>query len=372
MISALLVILLCFYIGILTTAIVGWHQNPTRKYPVSPWTQKISTHQPFVSVIIPFRNEQAHIGSAAAAILDNLNAQFELILVDDHSSDHSYSICENIALKNKKASVVQLSKKMGKKEAIKAGVTLAKGDLILQTDADCQVNKHWISCMSNHYIDDTKLLLGPVKVSQSNQRWNWFNQIEFGFLQAFTAGFANLNKPIMANGANLMYSKHLYWLYQESKIGAEYASGDDQFLLNYVKSEHQAGITYLKHRDAIVSTIFPSKWKDMIAQRARWAKKNTASVGFESIISLMLLSAQFILPLCLLIGTFDKKLITLFWTTILLKTGIELLLAQAFMRFFEIPRIKETLLFAIVYPYFLFNIIILVCKKEHQWKNRSI
>jgi poly-beta-1,6-N-acetyl-D-glucosamine synthase len=363
MIISLLSIILWSYLILMVLTIIGW----SKKRIISD-----NKNHHFISVIIPFRNEESDLKACIESVLKNKTAPFELLLVDDHSEDNSLAIALSYEEKFNNVSVLKLSDTTGKKAAIKLAIEQAKGKIVLQTDADCVVQSSWISSMACEFKDEIKLLIGPVKVTKTDEYWNWFNQIEFGFLQAFTGAAANFSKPIMANGANLMYSKKTYWEFEESKLGAQYASGDDQFLLNHVKSHHPNSIKYVNNQKSIVSTVFSSDWKDMVKQRSRWAKKKSTSNGVDLLIGLLLLSSQFLLPTCLILSFFESEFIKLFWTVFVLKVGFEFALASIFMPFFNIKGMKYIPLFTILYPFFITKVILLVRNHTNHWKGREI
>ena len=160
--------------------------------------------------------------------------------------------------------------------------------------------------------------------------------------------------------------------YEKSKLVENQASGDDQFLLNYVKNQYKNTIKYAMDSGAIVSTTCSSDWGQMIKQRARWAKKNIESSVVDKLISSFLLFAQFLLPICFLLSFIDRNFLGFFWTVFILKTLVELILAYEFMIFFKINRLKYVPLFALMYPFFLFKTLLLVNDHTHVWKGRKI
>jgi len=363
MIVGILSVLLFAYLILLGTTIIGWNKTDLALK---------NNNQQFVTVIIPFRNEQNNLQSTIASVLKNNPDFFELLLIDDHSIDQSYNICKSFESKHVNISVLKLDKTTGKKAAIKLGVEHAKAEIILQTDADCIVPHNWIQNMSRSLEVSTNLLIGPVKVKTEEQGWNWLNQVEFCFLQAFTGASANFNQPLMANGANLMYRKSIYWEYQKSQLGKEYASGDDQFLLNYIKRKSAKSINYVKNQGAIVATSFSSKWSEITAQRTRWAKKKSNSNLGETLIGTVLFLAQFLIPTCILLTIFDSNYLMFLWATLLIKVFGELFLVFITMNFFGINRLKYIPIFSFVYPIFLSNIITLAAFRKNKWKGREI
>ena len=103
---------------------------------------------PKVSVIIAMRNEQEQV----IHLLSALNKQvypidrLEFILVNDHSTDSTLEILENLAIDNLR--VLNMPEGMfGKKSAIAFAMKEAKGEIILASDADCSFSPLWAHTM---------------------------------------------------------------------------------------------------------------------------------------------------------------------------------------------------------------------------------
>ncbi len=106
-----------------------------------------------VSVIIPARNESQNIGECLESIIDQTYspALFEIIVVDDHSTDETAAIVSGYMGKTN-VKLVMLSDELNgtlinsyKKKAIEAGIKKSTGDLIVTTDADCVVKPGLLS-----------------------------------------------------------------------------------------------------------------------------------------------------------------------------------------------------------------------------------
>ena len=112
-----------------------------------------------VSVIIPARNEEGHIGQCLDSILKQTYPShlLEIIVIDDHSSDRSAAIVETYA--NRGVRLLSLSKKIAgepglvayKKKAIELGIDQSTGELIITTDADCTVPPGWLSTLAAYH-----------------------------------------------------------------------------------------------------------------------------------------------------------------------------------------------------------------------------
>jgi chlorobactene glucosyltransferase len=95
---------------------------------------------PFVSVIVPARNERRNIERCARSILSSQYPHFELIVVDDHSTDGTGELARAIAAEDSRLRVVDAEPLppgwFGKQWACTNGARVARGPVLLFTDAD--------------------------------------------------------------------------------------------------------------------------------------------------------------------------------------------------------------------------------------------
>lgn len=88
-----------------------------------------------VSVVVPFYNAAAHLEQCLDSILAQTFTDFELLLVDDCSTDESSQICDYY-VSNSQVRVVHLTERLGVSTACNIGVKNARGDLIAFIDSD--------------------------------------------------------------------------------------------------------------------------------------------------------------------------------------------------------------------------------------------
>ncbi len=96
-----------------------------------------------ISVVIPVFNEEESLVELHRDIvrnIKNLDTNYEVIFVDDGSTDNSLEILKETATKDKKVKVYSFRKNQGKAEALTFGFEKAKGDYIVTLDADLQDN----------------------------------------------------------------------------------------------------------------------------------------------------------------------------------------------------------------------------------------
>ncbi len=96
---------------------------------------------PKYSVVVPFHNEEENVTALydqLKAVMEQVGESFELVLVDDGSSDRSYKLLEEIAAVDSRVLVVKLRRNFGQTSALAAGFDHAQGEYILAMDGDLQ------------------------------------------------------------------------------------------------------------------------------------------------------------------------------------------------------------------------------------------
>jgi len=94
-----------------------------------------------LSVVIPVYNEGENLNSLYSqlkSVLENLGKAYEIILVDDGSTDDSFLIMERLHGEDHNVKVIQLRRNFGKAVALSAGFTWVQGKIIITMDADLQ------------------------------------------------------------------------------------------------------------------------------------------------------------------------------------------------------------------------------------------
>jgi polyisoprenyl-phosphate glycosyltransferase len=96
---------------------------------------------PLLSIVVPLRNEEEVLPQFAervAATLNGLEAEWEVILVDDGSTDGTYGLAVELHGRDPRFKVVRLSRGFGHQVALSAGLDLARGDAVVTMDGDLQ------------------------------------------------------------------------------------------------------------------------------------------------------------------------------------------------------------------------------------------
>src|SRR5580700_10648252 len=96
---------------------------------------------PKYSIVVPFHNEEENVTALYARlkqVMEQVGNSFELVLVDDGSSDRTYKLLEEIAAVDSRVLVVKLRRNFGQTSALAAGFDHANGDYIFAMDGDLQ------------------------------------------------------------------------------------------------------------------------------------------------------------------------------------------------------------------------------------------
>ena len=94
-----------------------------------------------ISVVIPVYNNEDSLHALHGRLCDvlgNMNADYELLFVDDCSKDDSWEVLKKLYHKEKRVKVVKLTRNFGQANAIAAGLDLAGGEVVVVMDADLQ------------------------------------------------------------------------------------------------------------------------------------------------------------------------------------------------------------------------------------------
>ena len=270
----LLFLLLFVYAGLLFYYRSGWKNIPvfTSLYPGK-------AKLPFITVIIPARNEASNLPT----LLDSLMAQnypqksFEVIVIDDHSTDNTATIVQQyfpfrvLSLKDFLAGGTINSYK---KKAIEIGVKHSSGTLIITTDADCYATPAWLQTIASFYTtNQPELIVMPVAINCSNKAIEIFQALDFMTLQGITGAAIDKKMHSMCNGANLAYTRKAFEAVNGFKGIDTIASGDDMLLMHKIALQFPGGIAYLKSPSVIVQTEPVHTVKAFFNQRIRWASK---------------------------------------------------------------------------------------------------
>lgn len=372
------VIIITFTYCILLTYYRKWFLQ------IAPFKSK-ETHQAQTkfSIVIPARNEEKNIEKCLHSIIQQNYPQhlFEVIVVDDHSTDNTSSVVELFQKTNQNIYLLKLKEDLGekiinayKKKAIEIAINNAKGDWIITTDADCLLHKDWLKLYDEFIItNDVVFVAAPVMYTKTKTILSLFQFIDFMALQATTAATVAAGFHTMCNGANLAYNKKVFVEVDGFRGIDNIASGDDMLLMNKIKKIYPSKIGYLYHKNAMVITEPMPTWKAFFNQRIRWASK-TDSYKDKTLLPVLLLVYLFNLSVIILFvsSALNPNLWFFALASLAIKIFVEWRFLQTCFKFFgEV----DLVYFILLQPLHIFYIIIagwLGKFGSYTWKERKL
>jgi poly-beta-1,6-N-acetyl-D-glucosamine synthase len=323
---------------------------------------------PKVSIVIACKNEATHLPHLLESLSKQSFQNFELILMDDHSTDQTADIMKSVPSNLQDVRIIR-AKEFGKKKAIKQGVLAAEGELIITTDADCTMGPDWLKTMVSFYCQNPcELIIGPVKIKVEQSLFSKLQSLEFATLVASGAGAAGIKMPILCNAANLAFTKTA-WIDCQLDLREDLASGDDIFLLQSIK-KRGGKIHFLKSSAAILSTKSANTIKEFINQRQRWASKAPAYTDWMLIFTacIILLINTEILFTCTM-AVFHSEIRMLAVTIIGIKYSIDLLFVSKIRNFFSLQHsIVLTVLLTLIYPFYIVGVAAKSVLFQAKWR----
>ena len=351
-------------------------------FRVKNFNESENTPENSFSIIIPFRDEAKNLLDLLKSLsqLDYPTTLFEILLVDDDSTDNGKNIISNFKKKHPTLLIQVLNNisksKSPKKDAIETAIQKSTFEWVVTTDADCNVPKKWLLLFDNFIQENNpKMICAPVTYQVKNTFLEQFQLLDFISLIGTTIGAFGIKKPFLCNGANLCYSKKVFSELNGFEGNNSISSGDDIFLLEKVLEEYPTDVQFIKSNQSIVSTKPETTLNKLFQQRIRWASKTSATNSrlgkFVGVMVLLMNLLIIILLILSILGISSSHY--LFWV-FGAKFIIDYILILKTLNFTN--QLKNTLFYpiiAILHPLFIVLVSFLsIFKKTILWKNRII
>jgi poly-beta-1,6-N-acetyl-D-glucosamine synthase len=361
-------IVFILYSFLLIWLMIGWRRAMQQ-------VEQKNSDQPFISIIIPMRNEALNIASLLNDLTQQTYSYFEILMVDDHSEDDTPTVIFNVVEKSPslkdRVRILTCTHQAGKKAALTLGIQKAKGEIILTTDADCRVNRGWLQATVNQFSFSTMMVVGGVRLT-ADTFFETLQQLEFASLIGSGAATLGWNLPSMANGANLAFRKAAFVKVNGYSGNEHIPSGDDEFLLRKIHAAYPHSVVVNAQSKSVVETKSSKTVYEFLQQRLRWAGKWNLHKGLFSkllAIGVFLFQVTFLLvPWFMLVGV-------LAWSV-----GVSLLFGKALLEYvFFKPIVRQQsftfpwpafLSLQFIYPYYVVVVALKSVMYGYEWKGR--
>ncbi|MDO5576292.1 MAG: glycosyltransferase [Fibrobacter sp.] len=235
------------------------------------------------SIVIAARNEENTIGRCLESILQQTidTNKYEIIVVNDRSTDSTADKVREFIHVHKNVSLIDISETPDgvspKKYAVGRGVSAAKNEVIVYTDADCVVSQSWLETIDRYFTDDTGFVQGITTygyLDGMNRMFYGLQTVDFLSHGIISAAGIGSGMPINSNANNLAFSKKAFGeLGGYSQMGGNVVSGDDDLLLQKIWRSKKWKIRFFCDSSGAVSTLPTKTVSGVFEQRKRWGSK---------------------------------------------------------------------------------------------------
>jgi len=151
---------------------------------------------PFISVIIPARNEEHTIRNCVESVYKNIypKNQFEIIVVNDRSEDNTADILEECKKEVSNLKIVSITESTknhnlkGKPGALQKGAEAASGEIFLFTDADCIVGNNWLNKIVAAFSDKNVGIVPSFTTIKAHNFFERLQGIEWIYMHTLASG----------------------------------------------------------------------------------------------------------------------------------------------------------------------------------------
>ena len=161
-----------------------------------------------LSIIIPVLDELGSLPDLyqkLTEVLQQINREYEIIFVDDGSSDGSAELCRSLVESDPRVTFIELRRNFGKATALQAGFQAAKGAIIITMDADLQDDPVEIPRFLEALEENVDLVSGwkknrqdPLTKTLPSKFFNWVTSILTGIrLRDFNCGFKAYRREVV-------------------------------------------------------------------------------------------------------------------------------------------------------------------------------
>ena len=295
----------------------------------------------------------------------------EVFVINDGSDDKTEEIADSFCSKLSHFSLLNVDESRddlyGKMNVLAQGIDKTSGEIIMITDADCEVPTNWVSEFVKYFEADVGMCGGLTLLSKSEDKEKYFSRLQaldWIYLQAVASGSCQLGLPISILGNNFAFRRKAYEdVGGFQKLG--FSLTEDMALLQAIHKTNNWKIVYPLQIHTMLFSKPVETIRDFYAQRKRWVLGGKTTHWWGYFISSVSLFSHFIIFVLILIGYWEIGLL-LAITIILTDVTI---LARLLKRIRRFDLFKFVLAFKLFYAVYaiIFSIVLLVSKKV-VWK----
>jgi len=267
----MLIIILYFFIVVVAIQL-SYYLGVFGKFSFAK-AQKTTPKRLSVSVIVCAKNEEENVVNFIPLLAEQNYPDFEIVLIDDASSDGTLDIFEDFEKQYPNIRLVKVQNNEAfwgnKKYALTLGIKAAKNDYLLFTDADCYpTSKEWITAMSSQFTMQKTIVLGYGGYEKiANSFLNKLIRFETLLTAIQYFSWAKAGHPYMGVGRNLAYKKDEFFNVNGFINHIQIRSGDDDLFVNEAATAKNTAIAYAP--ESFTYSKPKTKYRDWITQKRR-------------------------------------------------------------------------------------------------------
>ncbi len=263
------------------------------------------------SVVIPVRNEEQNIDKNLTSFLNQESSEYDIVVVDDNSDDNSYEKLKKLAEKFPNLRPYKNKYEQGKKSALRYGVEKSIGEIILLTDADCNVkSQHWAPKIASTFKNNTDIVLG-YSPYVGKGLLNMFIRFETFMTALQYFSYYLIGVPYMGVGRNMAVRKSFFTANDVYKNNMDLQSGSDDLLVNELSDYKNTEIQ--TSPDTFVYTEPPESLSGFIRQKTRHISTSFRYKTIHKVLLSIYSFSHISLYLMLILGLFVLPLKTVFY-----------------------------------------------------------
>lgn len=289
----------------------------------SKLTTKSLSSKP-ISVIIAAKNEAENLKKNLPKVLSQNVKHFEVIVVDDQSTDNTPKIIQDLRSVYPHLNYYQIDnmEQSSKKHALQKGIAMANHKHLIFTDADCKpLSDEWLGTIQGYFTASTSVVLGYSPYQKVEGNLNSLIRFETYQTALNYFGFAKLGLAYMGVGRNLGYTKSVFTKSNGFKTHKHLLSGDDDLLINQISE--QIPIQCCIEPKSFVQSKPENTFKSWIQQKRRhyttapfYKLKHQFMLGFQFFVKFMFWC--FVLPTSFILMFFGSHQPFIFIVTVLI------------------------------------------------------
>lgn len=224
---------------------------------------------PRVSILVPCHNEELVIRDTIEHLAENRYPNFEIIAIDDGSTDRTSELLAELATRIERLRVVTLTRNYGKAMALRAGALASTGEFLMCIDADALLDRDALFWMMRHFLAGPRVgaVTGNPRVMN---RSTLLGRIQIGEFSAIIGMIKrtqrNIGRLFTVSGVNACYRRAA--LHEVGYWSPETVTEDID--VSWKLQIHRWDIRYEPH--ALTWILVPESLRTLWRQRLRWAQ----------------------------------------------------------------------------------------------------